>query len=177
MHLLRHSQLGAALLVAALWILGSSAALAADAKTYGEGIGAGTPVKISELYSTPDPHLGKTVRIEGRVVGVCEHRGCWIELASDREFESMIVKVEDGVITFPVEATGKWAVAEGTFAKIELDMEQTRKYEEHQCQEEGRKFDPALVTEPKVLYRLQGIGAVISDQAPAPSPATGDPAS
>ena len=79
----------------------------------------------------------------------------------------MIVKVEDGVITFPVDATGKWAIAEGVFARTVLDMEQTLKHEEHQCAEEGREFDPSTVTEAKVLYRIMGAGAVIGDKAPA----------
>ncbi|MAE70853.1 MAG: DUF4920 domain-containing protein [Gemmatimonadetes bacterium] len=159
-----------------VWVYGLSwvfcaSALAENGKMYGDGIGEGASVAISKLYDAPDEHLGKAVQIAGRVVKVCQHRGCWIEIASDREFESMIVKVEDGVITFPVDATGKWAIAEGVFSKTVLDMEQTLKHEEHQCAEEGREFDPSTVTEAKVLYRIKGTGALIDDKTQAPKAA------
>lgn len=154
-------------------LLGGSA-LADEALTYGEGVKTEESVAISTLLATPGPYVGKTVRVEGRVIGVCAKRGCWIELASDEEFQSLIFKVDDGVITFPAGAKGKWAVAEGTFTKIELDLEQTRRYEAHQCQETGRDFDPTKVTEPKVLYRIQGSGALIGDR---PTPPAGSNAS
>ena len=35
-----------------------------------------------ELMANPEPYLGKTVRVEGLITGVCEKRGCWITLAS-----------------------------------------------------------------------------------------------
>ncbi len=157
-------------LVAFVTFVAATTALAEEGKTYGQVSTTNAPVAISQLLDHPDDYVDKQVRVAGRVIDVCAKRGCWIELASDRDFESLIFKVDDGVISFPMETKGKWALAEGVFTKIQLDMEQTRRYEEYQCKEKGQPFDPATVTEPKVLYRLQGSGAVVYDHKPeAPS--------
>ena len=84
-----------------------------------------------------------------------------MSFASDREFEELRIKVEDGVIVFPMEAKGKRAVAEGTFTKIEMTMEQTLAYFEHHAEEHGEEFDPASVTEPRTYYQIHATGAVI----------------
>ena len=47
--------------------------------------------------------------IEGLVVEVCKARGCWMQLASDKEFQTMKIKVKDGVMVFPMSAKGKTA--------------------------------------------------------------------
>jgi hypothetical protein len=112
--------------------------------------------------SNPDDYLGQVVRVEGLVTGVCEKRGCWISIASeDEEFKEIRVKVDDGVIVFPLGAKGKHAIAEGVFVKIEMSMEETLKYREHHAKEHGEEFDPSTVTEPLVFYQLKGSGAVI----------------
>ena len=117
-------------------------ALAAETK-YGSGVGKADAVKISELLAHPEKYVGKPVRVEGIVTGVCVKRGCWMELASDKEFQSIKVKVNDGVMVFPVEAKGKVASAEGVFTRIDVPA------------------DPKAGTGPEVVYRIQGTGAVI----------------
>lgn len=141
---------------------GAGALAADDGKSYGEPLTGTDTVKISQLLSSPDDYLDKVVRVEGLVTGVCEKRGCWLSIASEEEeFKEIRVKVDDGVIVFPLEAKGKHAIAEGVFEKIELSMEQTLKYREHHAQEHGEEFDPATVTEPLVFYQIKGSGAVI----------------
>jgi hypothetical protein len=148
--------------LAILALLGSHALAGSEGKAYGEPLTDADTVKISALLASPDDYLGKVVRVEGLVTGVCEKRGCWISIASEEEeFTEIRVKVDDGVIVFPVEAKGKHAVAEGVFVKVEMSMEQTLRYREHHAQEHGEEFDPSTVTEPLVYYQIKGRGAVI----------------
>ncbi len=133
----------------------------AEPSTYGKALSDAELTPISELLASPEDFVGKTVKVEGRILGVCEMRGCWIEIASDEEFESIRFKVEDGEMVFPVEAKGRLATAEGTFEKIELDLDQTRKMKQHECEEKGEPFDPETVTEAAVIYRIAGQGAVV----------------
>lgn len=134
---------------------------AAQPTTYGKALSDLEVVPVSKLYAEPDAYVGKNVKIEGRVVSVCAKRGCWMELAGDEEFQSMRIKVEDGVIVFPMEAIGHVAVAEGVFTKIELTMEQTHAMEQHKCEEEGKQYDPSQTCKPATLYQIAGTGAVI----------------
>jgi len=139
-----------------------------DAKTYGEGLTLQESTPISSIYAHPDRYVDKEVRVEGRIVGVCKKRGCWMELAGDQDFQSLKVKVEDGVIVFPADSKGRYGTAQGVLKKIELSLEQTRKMAQHECEENKKAFDPESVTEAAVIYQIQATGAVIDDR-PAPA--------
>lgn len=132
------------------------------ATTYGAGVGKGQVVKISELKANPEAYVGKTVRVEGVVADVCARRGCWMELAGDKEFQTLMVKVNDGEIVFPLTAKGKLAQAEGVFTRIDIPAERVLELKKHEAEEKGVPFDPKSVKAvPMVMYRIQGTGAVI----------------
>jgi hypothetical protein len=145
-----------------LVVLGGFSNVAAGGDAYGKPLTGTETISISALLDDPDPHLGEVVRVEGLVTGVCEKRGCWMSLAADDdEFKEIRIKVDDGVIVFPMEAKGRRAVAEGVLSKIEMSMEETLAYSEHHAKEHGEEFDPSEVTEPLVFYQIKGTGAVI----------------
>ena len=79
----------------------------------------------------------------------------------DQEFQELRIKVDDGVIVFPIEAKGKRAIAEGQFSKIEMTMEETLAYRKHHAEEHNEEFDPGKVTEPMTYYQIKATGAVI----------------
>ncbi len=87
-----------AITIPVLLVLLASPALAGKGKTYGEPLTGSDVTQISVLLDDPEPYVGKTVRVEGVITGVCEKRGCWVTLASDEEFEELRIKAKDGVI-------------------------------------------------------------------------------
>jgi len=130
---------------------------------YGDGVTLEESVPVSQIYDDLDGYVGQRVRVEGLVTGVCEKRGCWLELAGDREFETIRVKVEDGVIVFPVSARGQYAVAEGVLSRIDYDVEEAKAYLAREAEESGQAFDPASVTAPLTVVQIAGTGAVIRE--------------
>jgi hypothetical protein len=136
----------------------------AAGKVYGEGVSAPDTMLVSELLADPEVHIGKTVRVKGTAVGVCAHRGCWINIASDKEGETVRVKVKDGVIVFPPEIVGDMVVAEGVWTANELTMEQTKKVCAAQAREEGKEFNEDEVTTCMTLYQISGTGAVVASK-------------
>ncbi len=153
------------LLVSVLILLVAGVALAGESdKVYGEGVSAPDTMLVSELMATPEAYIGKTVRVKGTAVGVCAHRGCWINLASDTEGETVRVKVKDGVIVFPAEIMGDMVVAEGVWTANELTMEQTKKVCAAQAKEEGKEFDEKKVDACMTLYQISGTGAVVASK-------------
>lgn len=146
---------------AALVVTALAAAPALAATKYGKPLTAATPVKVSELMATPDAYVGKVVKVEGLITEVCPKRGCWINVAGDKEFQTIRVKVEDGVIVFPLTDKGRKVVAEGTFKKMELTKEQAIERAKHEAEEKGTKFDPATITGPATVYQIQGTGAIV----------------
>ncbi|MCP4724284.1 MAG: DUF4920 domain-containing protein [bacterium] len=129
---------------------------------YGNELTLSNVTKISTVLESPTEYEGKKLLIEGRVLKVCENKGCWMEIAGEKELTQLRVKVEDGVITFPLTAIGSIAKVEGTFAIFTQTVEQQMERGKHQEEETGEKFDPSTITGPKVFYQLQADGAVIN---------------
>lgn len=93
-----------------------------EGTVYGPGVSAaGEIVPISKIFDEVDAYDGKTVKVAGTIVDVCPNRGCWIDIAGDREFDVLRFKVTDGVMTFPLADKGKHVVAEGVVRKIAPD--------------------------------------------------------
>ena len=130
-------------------------------RNYGKKLTVKEKTKVSDILANPEKFAGKKVLVEGTVVDVCKERGCWIKVASDKEFESIRFKVDDGVIVFPLDAKGKTARAEGVVSVKTFSKEDLIKQGEEQAQEEGTKFDPSTVTGPKTVVQIKGEGAVI----------------
>jgi len=162
------------ILAACLALLIPALSLAGET-VYGKGVSSReATLPVSELVAHPDAHVGQTVRVQGLVVGVCKHRGCWINIASDKEGESVRVKVEDGVIVFPANILGSTMIAEGVWTANKLDLETTKKYCGAQAEKKGEEFNPEHVTECMTLYQITGTGAVALETAVAPKPADGE---
>jgi hypothetical protein len=117
--------------------------------------------EISEIKNSPEEYLGKKVLVEGEIISVCQHAGCWIEVA-DEEGDKIRVKVKDGEIVFPKDGAGRTAVVEGEVYKIELDEEEAKDFLEHMAEESNQEFDPSTVKGPMTIYQIKGSGAVIN---------------
>jgi len=134
-----------------------------EGKIYGEALSLTAGVSITELLADPAAFEGQNVHVEGMVTDVCAKRGCWFEMAGEGTGEKLRFKVEDGVMVFPMDAKGRYAVAEGTVVVNQLTLEETLEHLAHQAEEQGAEFDPSSVTEPLRIVRLDGSGAVIRD--------------
>ena len=139
---------------------------AEDNQKLGEALKFEESTNVSTLLNNPETYIDERVQISGTIVDVCAHRGCWIEMSGDQPFQSIIVKVNDGEIIFPLTAKGHQAQVEGIFEKLTLTDEQAQKQKEMSMEESGQTFDPKKdkITEAdKTIYRLKGLGAEIQD--------------
>ncbi len=107
-------------LAAALLVLPLSAS---QPQTFGAGVTLDEVTPIARLLTQPADFEGKTVRVEGVVTAVCEHKGCWMALAPETssasgEAGTVRLKVDDDVIVFPVSAKGKKAAAQGVVQRV-----------------------------------------------------------
>lgn len=135
-----------------------------EGTTYGEPLTLTDVTPVSAILDNPDHFIGERVLVKGMVVAVCEMKGCWMDIASDRDFEKIQFKVDDGVIVFPLTARGHEALVEGVVEELELTYEQALEQARHHAEERGEEFDPASVPEgPQTIYRIRGIGAIVAD--------------
>lgn len=131
------------------------------AGTYGEALTLTEPVSIAAIHEDPESFEGQVVCVEGTVTEVCPMRGCWVDLADAEGGATIRVKVDDGVIVFPLSAKGRSARVEGTVQKIEMTEEEARSWFSHEAAELGQAFDPESVTGPQTIWRIKGQGAEI----------------
>ena len=153
---------------AAIWlvvtvIISSCGTSSGDFTAYGEDLTLSETTSVSAILADPETYIGHQVLVEGTVVDVCEKRGCWLAIAGDGDGEQIRVKVEDGVIVFPMDARGLRARVEGVVEKLEFTMEEALERARHQAEEYGTEFDASKVTGPETIYQLRGLGAVIGD--------------
>jgi hypothetical protein len=133
-------------------------------KDYGKGVTLTETTSVAKILADPDAWVGKTVRIEGKVLDVCPMAGCWMELEEGDGAAKLRVKVGDGVIVFPVTARGRLAVAEGVVEAIPMTREKYVAWLEHLAEERGQAFDPSTVGDgPFRIVQVKGTGAWIAE--------------
>lgn len=133
-------------------------------KTFGAGVKLAETTPIDTILKDPKAWDGKTVRVEGMITDVCPSRGCWMELAGEAPGQKLRFKVTDGEMVFPMDAKGQRATAEGKISVKELSVEDSKQYAEYQAKEYNLPYDPASITKPMIIARLDGTGAVIHDK-------------
>lgn len=122
-------------------------------------LGAGVDLKdatpITAIVAKPQDYVGKTLRVDGVATAVCTHMGCWMAVTpeGDTSGTTIRLKVEDGVIVFPVTAKGKRVSAEGVFERVSGAGDSTDAAAEH------AKVD----TKASQQYQLKATGAIIKE--------------
>jgi hypothetical protein len=135
-------------------------ALSAATMMLGAGetkLGAGVTLKeatpIAAILAGPQDFVGKTVRVDGIATAVCTHMGCWMAVApeDDEKGPTVRLKVDDGVIVFPVTAKGRKVSAEGVFEAVGAGGEAKDAAAEHAAHD----------AKASQTYQLKATGAII----------------
>ena len=136
-------------------VLGVAAATSFEEIKLGTGVSLKEATPIASLAAKPKEYVGKTVRVDGVVRAVCSEMGCWMSLIEDDANPSgptVRLKVDDGVIVFPMSAKGKKVSAQGVFQAVgAMDAESKEAAGEH------AKHDPNASAQ----YQIKATGAVI----------------
>jgi len=135
--------------------------LSAAVKKYGKPLTLKETTKISDIYANPDKYKDKRVKVQGPIVDVCAEKGCWLAIGSDKDFESIRFKVDDGVMVFPVSVKGLKATVEGVIAVAMLSVEDQIAQGQEMAKEMKMPFDPKSIKGPKLSITIKGEGAEI----------------
>ena len=137
----------------AIGLLALVAPLAAGETKLGSGVTLKETTPIKALLDQPTGYVGKTLRVDGVATAVCTHMGCWMAVAAegDEQGPTVRLKVDDGVIVFPVTAKGRKVSAEGVFEAVGSGAESKEAANEH------AKHDAKA----SQTYQLKATGAII----------------
>jgi hypothetical protein len=139
------------------YAVGLAVAPLGAADKFGSGVSLTEATPIARILEKPADFEGKTVRVDGVVTAVCEHMGCWMALvpANAPDGATLMIKVDDGVIVFPVSAKGRRAAAQGVIQRVGGDPEGQSAAAEH-AKATGKAAPAAPVS-----YQLKATGAEV----------------
>lgn len=145
--------------IAVVFVAGmvGAAARMDEPKKYGTGVSMSEATPIASILGNPEAFSGKTVRVEGTVTAVCAHEGCWMALSADGRSDgpTLRLKVDDGVIVFPVTAKGHRAVAEGVVERVGASGDS------HEAAAEHAKHSPSSLSETSRHWQVKATGALV----------------
>jgi len=118
-------------------LLGYGTAIAAETDTrtpqplkVGATITTKNATNIDRLAKDPKRYVGRTLRIEGVVKGVCQGRGCWVEVASATG-QSFLAKSLDESVLLPKDCVGRRIVVQGKVTTLPAPGAEAHQHAEH----------------------------------------------
>jgi hypothetical protein len=131
------------------------------AETFGTAPTLSEVTPIAQVLARPADFQGKTVRVEGVVTAVCTMMGCWMALAEADapKGPAVLVKVEDGVIVFPISARGKRATAQGVVERVDPGNAEGQEAAREHAEREGRPSSPS--GSGGASWQIKATGAIV----------------
>ena len=117
---------------------------------------AGAPVvSVRDLLANPNAYQGKTVRLEGDVSAMCQHRRAWFAVQDDGEREGRYVRVVTApAFLVPAGSVGRRARTEGRVSVVEVPAGSAKHYAE-----EHKLGDPSAVRGAERRIVISAFGA------------------
>jgi len=131
---------------------------------FGDQISSDGAIAYEELYS----QLGsvdelENVKVKAKVTGVCQAKGCWMNLTStNAENENQLfVKFKDYGFFMPKDIAGREVIVEGRAYKEVTPVDELR----HYAEDEGLSEAEILaITEPKEELKFMAHGVILLDE-------------
>ena len=102
----------------------------------------------------------ENVKIKGKIDGVCQAKGCWMNIVSETntDDEGFFVKFTDYGFFMPLDASGNTAILQGKAYTEETTVEELR----HYAEDEGKSAEEiAKITEPVTELKFMADGVII----------------
>ena len=138
-----------------------------DAKKYdhfGDGITVGAqPMTLRAALKNAKELDGKTIRVRAPITGVCQVKGCWMNLGKPdpKGNPPIFVKFKDYAFFVPKDASGREAILEGQLSFKQETVAETK----HYLEDAGKHEEAKKVTEGRKILRFMADGVAIQKPA------------
>jgi hypothetical protein len=125
---------------------------APSARDFGAGLTLEKPTGLADVVQQPERFGDQPILLRGRIVDVCQHKGCWTLL---RDGDATVrVRFKDYAFFLPTDCVGEEALVEGVVT-IEIVSEETARHRAS----ESRFEDPGRVEGPQreVTFTASGV--------------------
>jgi hypothetical protein len=128
--------------------------------TFGEDFALKNVLSYDDLLKKLDSNKEMQVQVEGKVEGVCQVKGCWMNIVSAKNTDSrkMFVKFHNYGFFMPFDLAGKTVVMNGKAFTEETSIDELR----HYAEDAGKsKEEIAKITQPKKELKFMATGVKI----------------
>jgi len=140
----------------------------ANYEQFGAGVKAGDAlVTLEAVMQNPAAYVGKPVRLAAPITGVCQSKGCWMNLGKPLANGNppVFVKFKDYGFFVPKDASGRQAVVEGELSFKQETVAETK----HYLEDAGKTEEAKKVTEGRKVLRFMASGVAIEKAAGEPA--------
>lgn len=133
-------------------------------QTFGEPISAKEAISYDDLLKKLDGKDSLAVKVRGTVEGVCQAKGCWMNIVSAKNpsQESMFVKFKDYGFFMPKDIAGREVIMQGYAYREVTPVDELK----HYAEDEGKsQAEIDAITQPKVELKFMASGVMLVDQA------------
>lgn len=152
----------------------SNAPAAPAATTYGAEVDAAQALPAEAVLADAERYAGQPVTVEGRVVEVCQKKGCWLTLdaGEGRGIRILTARTPEGdyVYTVPKDLSGQRAVVHGTLKAETMSADEQR----HLAEDAGEDVS-ARTFEDRTVLQIMAAGVRVA-AAPEAADDADDPA-
>ncbi len=128
---------------------------AARGSVYGAEVSNKDAISVVELEKKLESEDQFKGNVKGKVVSVCQEKGCWMKLAKE-DGENIMIRFKDYKFFVPKNIAGKEVVLNGIAKKTTTSVEMLR----HYAKDAGKSDDEvAKITEPKneIIFTASGV--------------------
>lgn len=135
----------------------STKADSAKVAYFGDTITPEGAIKAEQVKATLGHHDSLAMKVEGKIVDVCQRKGCWMKMMIG-DSESMRVTFKDYGFFVPKDAGGKNVIIEGYAYNDTTSVEELR----HYASDGGKtKEEIEKITQPEVAISFEAKGVII----------------
>ncbi|MEM1325012.1 MAG: DUF4920 domain-containing protein [Bacteroidota bacterium] len=128
---------------------------------FGEKIESDEAVSLAQLVNKMEGVDSMQVKVRGTVEGVCQKKGCWMNIVSSETDEQMFVKFKDYGFFVPTDIAGKEVIMDGYAFREVTSVDELR----HYAEDDGKSPEEvAKITEPKEEFKFMASGVILVDE-------------
>jgi len=141
---------------------GESDTNALSGKKFGAAITPDGAITYEALLAKMSDSDSVSAKVIADVEGVCQTKGCWMNIASKREgIETMFVKFKDYGFFMPLDIASRRVIMDGYAYREITSVEELR----HYAEDEGKsKEEVAAITEPEEELKFLASGVILLDE-------------
>ena len=127
---------------------------------FGTGITIGQePISLADALKNATRLNGKIIRVQAPITGVCQAKGCWMNLGKPdaKGNPPLFVKFKDYGFFMPKDSSGRTAIVEGKMTLKQETVAETR----HYLEDAGKHEQAKTITEGRKILSFMASGVAI----------------